>query len=103
MAAAAALVGALVLTGRLLGTGDLDGFVVPPDATGVPGRLGALAVLATRQRATATGPGFWCPDQRPVATPTVHGRPAVLGICPAGFLGWSADSVLLRWSEGGRS
>jgi hypothetical protein len=79
----------------------MEGFVVPADSTGTPGRLGALSLLATPDPATAGGPAFWCPNQRPVATPTLDGRPAVLAICPAGFQGWSYDSVLLRWSRGG--
>jgi len=41
------------------------------------------------------------PDQRPIATPTLGGRRAVLATCPAGFQGWSADSVLLHWSHRG--
>lgn len=141
--AAAGLLSALVLTGRLLGdsgtlapaasggagtpatvTGrpvappaglcdeagacqdglvwlPLDGFVVPPGFTGAPGSLGALAILATPDPGAAGGMGFWCPNQRPIATPALGGRPAVLATCPAGFQGWSADSVLLRWSRRG--
>jgi hypothetical protein len=80
---------------------SMEAFVVPPDSTGAPGSLGALSLLATRERAVAAGPGLWCAGQRQLAAPTLHGRPAVLATCPAGFQGWSADSVLLRWSEGG--
>ena len=79
----------------------LEGFVVPPGSTGAPGSLGALTILATPDRRAGRGPGFWCPTQRPIATPTLGGRRAVLATCPAGFQGWSADSVLLRWSHRG--
>jgi hypothetical protein len=79
----------------------MEAYVVPPDSTGAPGSLGALAILATPQRRLADGTLSWCPDQRPVATPALGGHPAVLAACPAGFQGWSAESVLLRWSQRG--
>ena len=66
-----------------------------------PGSLGALAILATPERRLAGGALSWCPDQRPGATPALGGRPALLAACPAGFQGWSAESVLLRWSQRG--
>jgi hypothetical protein len=80
---------------------SMEGFVVPPDATGAPGRLGALSLLASPEPAAAAGPVIRCAGQRPGASPTLHGRPAVLATCPAGYQGWSTDSVLLRWSQGG--
>jgi hypothetical protein len=79
----------------------MEAFVVPPDFAGAPGSLGALAILATPERRLAGGALSWCPAQRPVAAPALSGRPAVLATCPAGFQGWSAESVLLRWSDRG--
>ena len=79
----------------------MEAFVVPPDFTGAPGSLGALAILATPQRRLAGGTLSGCPAQRPVATPALGGRLAVLATCPAGFQGWSSENVLLRWSDRG--
>ena len=81
----------------------VEGFAVPPGFTGVPGSLGALTILAAKDPASAEGMAAWCPNQRPIAAPALGGRPAVLAACPAGFQGWSADSVLLRWSRRGTS
>jgi hypothetical protein len=79
----------------------MDGFVVPPGFTGAPGSLGALSIWATADPEVAAGMERWCPDQRQVTPPALNGRPAVLANCPAGFLGWSTGSVLLRWWRGG--
>jgi hypothetical protein len=75
--------------------------VVPPDFTGPPreprrpGHPGHAATAPCRWTLS------WCPAQRPVATPALGGRPAVLATCPAGFQGWSSENVLLRWSDRG--
>jgi hypothetical protein len=79
----------------------MDGFLVPPGFTGAPGSLGALSIWATADPEVAAGMERWCPDQRQVTPPALNGRPAVLANCPAGFLGWSTGSVLLRWWRGG--
>jgi hypothetical protein len=79
----------------------MEAYLVPPDFTGAPGSLGALAILATPERRLAGGTLSWCPAQRPVGTPALGGWPAMLATCPAGFQGWSSESVLLRWSDRG--
>jgi hypothetical protein len=61
--------------------------------------VAAAALLTTPDPDGAEGMGYWCPNQRPIATPALGGRPAAG--CPAGFQGWSAESVLLRWSRRG--
>jgi hypothetical protein len=81
----------------------LEAFLVPPGFTGAPGSLGALAILATPDPDAAAGMRARCRDQRPISTPALGGRRAVLASCPAGFQGWSTDSVLLRWSRRGTS
>lgn len=77
----------------------MDAYVVPAGSTGAAGSLGALALLATPDPAARME--GWCPDQRPITAPALGGRPAVLAACPAGFQGWSSESVLLRWSRSG--
>jgi hypothetical protein len=79
----------------------LEGFAVPPGYTGVPGSLGALAILATSDPGAAEGMAAWCPDQRSISLAALGGREGVLATCPAGFQGWSSESVLLRWSRRG--
>ena len=79
----------------------MEAFLVPPGFTGGPGSLGALSILATPDPQAAAGMERWCPDQRPVTAPGLGGRPAQLASCPAGFQGWSAGSVVLRWSQRG--
>jgi hypothetical protein len=78
-----------------------DGFAVRPGSTGAPWSYGALSILAVPARDADGGQAFGCPGGRRVATPALHGRPAVLLACPAGSQGWSSDSVALSWSQGG--
>jgi hypothetical protein len=58
-------------------------------------------ILATPTHSATSGRAVPCPNQRRIATPTVHHRPAVLAACPEGFWGWTLGSVLLRWSQQG--
>ena len=80
----------------------MEGFVVPPGFTGAPGTLGALSILASPDPRMVVGMERWCPRQRPIpAPPALGGGPVVLATCPAGFQGWSTDSLVLRWSRQG--
>ena len=78
-----------------------DAFAARPGSTGAPWSYGALSIVAVPLRDADGGQPFGCPGGRRVATPALHGRPAVLLACPAGSQGWSSDSVELSWSQGG--
>jgi hypothetical protein len=68
-----------------------------------------------RRAAGQLGLAVRCPELLPAPTagappsrlcqeadaPALGGRPAVLASCRAGLQGWSAESVLLRWSRRG--
>ena len=72
-----------------------------PVSPAPPGASARWPSWPTPERRSAGGILSWCPAQRPIATPALGGRPAVLATCPAGFQGWSSESILLRWSDRG--
>ena len=78
-----------------------DAFAVQSRPTGAPWSYGALSIVAVPVREADGGQAFGCPGGRRVATPALHGRPAVLLACPAGAQGWSSDSLELSWSQQG--
>jgi hypothetical protein len=78
-----------------------DAFAVRSGSTGAPWSFGALSILAVPVRDADGGQAIGCPGGRRVATPALHGRPAVLLACPAGSQGWSSDSLELSWSQQG--
>jgi hypothetical protein len=71
-------------------------FVVPFGAVGAPGGHGALLIMATP---TYGSGGLQCPDERPIATPTVQQTPAVLTTCQDDAPQVLGGSVRLRWSQ----
>jgi hypothetical protein len=75
-----------------------NGFQVPPGYVGPPGGYGTLDIAAGPTHRLALP----CPNQRRIATPTVHQNQAVLAACPEeGQLSSYGGLVLLRWSQRG--
>jgi hypothetical protein len=80
------------------------GFEVPPGYVGPPNTryYGELGIVATPARGATGRLHLGCPNERPIATPTVHRAWTVLVACPeASQVSIFGRSVLLRWSRQG--
>jgi hypothetical protein len=76
-----------------------DGFVVPFGYAGAIGGYGTLSIVAMPTGDTASRRQLHCPEERVIATPTVHRIRGVLAACPKDNPSVLGGSVLVRWPE----